>query len=285
MTIWKHSRKDALLVGVALLESGVVAACYIAYQRGAFITLVLLAALRIFLACTNFQCVAHNFLHLPFFTLPWMNRVFAVWNTLLLGLPQTVYRHHHLNHHKFNSDYRDIDGKTQDLSSIYRYSRLPESAESFLKYVLLGPLRADIVPLLKTARAHNDLGKVATETLALVTLIAVFVWQAPWFAVQVYLPLWYLSHASAYGENYLEHFGAQPGNRKTDSVSCYQHWYNWIWFNNGYHQEHHWRPQIHWTRVPEVSPELPDAEHRRVVRFSHWFNWPILSERTRVRAR
>jgi fatty acid desaturase len=88
-----------------------------------------------------------------------------------------------------------------------------------------------------------------------------------------YLPVWYLGNAAAQAENYLEHHGAIPGNRKTDSVSSYGRLYNLIWFNNGYHQEHHYRPQLHWTRVPGLRALLPPESDRRVVRGAHWFNF------------
>ena len=74
-------------------------------------------------------------------------------------------------------------------------------------------------------------------------------------------------------EHYLEHYGATPGDRRTDSVSSYGRLYNLIWFNNGYHQEHHFRPQVHWTRVPEVKSLLPPESERRTVRGAHWFNF------------
>lgn len=63
-----------------------------------------------------------------------------------------------------------------------------------------------------------------------------------------------------------------PGDRRTDSVSSYGWFYNLIWFNNGYHQEHHYRPQTHWTRVKALRANMLPDEQRRVVRGAHWFN-------------
>jgi fatty acid desaturase len=94
-----------------------------------------------------------------------------------------------------------------------------------------------------------------------------------------YVPLWYLGQCGALAENYLEHHGARPGNRVTDSVSCYSWFYNLIWFNNGYHQEHHYRPQIHWTKIPAVRAQLPPDSERRVTPFAHWFNFDPIVQR------
>jgi fatty acid desaturase len=60
----------------------------------------------------------------------------------------------------------------------------------------------------------------------------------------------------SYAEGYLEHYGAQPGNPYANSVSSYNTLYNLLWFNNGYHQEHHWDPKMHWTRMPRLHEQL-----------------------------
>jgi hypothetical protein len=41
-----------------------------------------------------------------------------------------------------------------------------------------------------------------------------------------------------------------------NSVSSYHRPYNWIFFNNGYHQEHHWDPKAHWTQMRAVRQEI-----------------------------
>ena len=60
---------------------------------------------------------------------------------------------------------------------------------------------------------------------------------------------------------------ASPGSN--DSVSCYSRLYNFVWFNNGYHQEHHFRPQVHWTELPTLHPQMLPESERRVVRGWH----------------
>ncbi len=43
----------------------------------------------VFLNCTNYQCVAHNFLHNPFFRSGWLNNGFSVINGVPLGRAQS----------------------------------------------------------------------------------------------------------------------------------------------------------------------------------------------------
>lgn len=74
---------------------------------------------------------------------------------------------------------------------------------------------------------------------------------APWFFVSVYLP----GYAAGLGLCYLQgHFEHASG-----TTSHYGWLYNWLFFNDGYHVEHHRRPGEHWTRLPLYA----DADARR----------------------
>jgi fatty acid desaturase len=48
-------------------------------------------------------------------------------------------------------------------------------------------------------------------------------------------------------------------------VSSYDKWYNVIWFNNGYHAEHHFRPKMHWTKMQRFHEEILEAQRREGV--------------------
>jgi fatty acid desaturase len=272
--LFAHSRLDALLVLVALVQLAVLLHGVLSLGVVPWSHSLIAGLASVFLMCTNFQCVAHNFLHNPFFQSPRLNLVFGVFNSLLLGGPQSLYRFHHLHHHKYNNDAPDpATGITRDMTSTWRHGAWPEREESFLSYALLGYFRSDFGFLLREAIRRRWLRRVIGEALAVVALLAVFAILNPLGLVFFYLPVWYFGSAAAQAENYLEHHGAIPGNRTTDSVSSYGKLYNLIWFNNGFHQEHHYRPQVHWTRVPELRHLLPPESARRVVPGAHWFNF------------
>jgi fatty acid desaturase len=272
--IFAHSRLDALLVLLALVQLAVLVYGVLGVGSVAWGTSLILALVSVFLMCTNFQCVAHNYIHNPFFKGRRLNFAFSVLNSLLIGGPQSLYRIHHLHHHKYNNDAPDPEtGTTKDLTSTWRYSPWPWREESFWSYALLGYFRSDFGFLLREVRRKGLLSWVIWESAALFALLIVMGLLNPGGLVLFYLPVWYFGNAAAQAENYLEHYGAIPGNRKTDSVSSYGRLYNLIWFNNGYHQEHHYRPQTHWTRIPEVKDLLPPESARHVVRGAHWFNF------------
>ena len=109
--------------------------------------------------CTNFQCIAHNFIHNPFFKDKKANIAFSMLNSILIGGSQTLYRFHHLNHHRYNNDLPDpVDGKAKDYSSTWQYGDPPVSEKSLLTYALLGYFRTDFKKLIASARRRHFLG-------------------------------------------------------------------------------------------------------------------------------
>jgi fatty acid desaturase len=272
--LFSHSRLDGLLVLLALAQFGVLLYGVLTFGSVHWGVSLLVGLLSVFLMCTNFQCVAHNFIHNPFFTSRRLNSFFALFNSLLIGGAQSLYRVHHLHHHKYNNDAPNPQtGNTQDVTSTWRHSRWPGQEEGFLTYALFGYFRSDFGFLLREAKRRQVLGKVAVESLVFLSMVVAFAILNPLGLLAFYLPVWLLGNMAAQAENYLEHYGAIPGNRMTDSVSSYGKLYNLIWFNNGYHQEHHYRPQVHWSHLPEVKPLLPGESERRVVTGAHWFNF------------
>lgn len=271
--MFAYSWKDVWLVLLTVANLALVVLGLYWFDRVSWPLMVALGAVLVFLNCTNYQCVAHNFLHNPFFKWDWLNNVFSVVNSLALGLPQTLYKYHHLNHHQFNNDVPEPPATTQDRSSTFRHARTPGKEEHILLYSLLGPFRTNLHALYVTAHSKNRTTIVWIESAAMLSFSATLAALNPWYFLEFIVPVWFLGQAAALAENYLEHHYAIPGDRLTDSVSCYGRLYNFIWFNNGYHQEHHYRPTVHWTKVPELRRDmLPDNE-RRVVRWAHWFNF------------
>ena len=276
--VFAHSRWDIVLVILSVLELTLLSAGTLGFDGLSAPSLIGLAAGLIFLNCTNFQCAAHNFVHNPFFRSEGLNRIFGVLNTLALGVPQHLYRIQHLNHHRYNNDMKDRKtGDTKDLSSTYRYSRLCDRPESLVTYSFLGPFRSDYALHYESAKKQKLDGQILLETKVLLVFAAWLLIVNPEGVFFLYLPVWYLGKVLAYAENYLEHYRAIPGNRLTDSVSCYNLVFNLIWFNEGYHQEHHFRPQVHWTKVKSLRALMLPEDQRIVIRGAHWFNFALFN--------
>jgi hypothetical protein len=99
--------------------------------------------------------------------------------------------------------------------------------------------------------------------------LAVLDWR---YFLYFYLPSYYLGWVLVYAHTYCLHYGALPGNYYANAVSSYHRLYNWWFFNNGYHQEHHWDPKAHWTRMKKVRQSILPymlAHGTRILRGPH----------------
>jgi fatty acid desaturase len=253
---------------------------------------VLLAfAAVIFCYCWNVQSISHNFIHNPFFVSPWLNRAFSVLESIAMGIPQTIYHHYHLNHHFGDNDRKGSDGTTRDWGSTYRHGK-GNQPEAFWSFCLVGFFRFELGPCLRMIRrsGRKHVLLLTAEALALGVLWIAFLvcnWR---YFVFFYLPSYYLGWVLVYAHTYFLHHGAEPGNYYANSVSSYEPIYNTLFFNNGFHQEHHWDPKAHWTKMKDVHQEILPAmigNRTRMLRGPHLTifleNW--LRERSRQRAR
>jgi hypothetical protein len=84
--IWRFSHRDSSLVALAVLHAAIVVVWPVAP----------LIAVGVW---WNSNTIAHNFIHRPFFRSTWMNRLFSVALSVLLGIPQALWRDRHLAHH------------------------------------------------------------------------------------------------------------------------------------------------------------------------------------------
>jgi fatty acid desaturase len=223
--------------------------------------------------CWNLQCISHNFIHNRYFTSRWLNRAYSVLESAALGVPHVLYHHYHMNHHFGDNDRKGPNGTTKDWSSIYRYGQ-GDQPEPFWRYCLVSFFRVEVGPVLRVAARHGrkEVAQVAVEAIVLTAfwLTMAFVnWR---YFLFFYLPSYYLGWVLSYAEGYLEHFGAQPGNGYANSVSSYNRLYNFLWFNNGYHQEHHWDPKMHWTHMHRLHERIRgelERNHTRTLRGPH----------------
>src|SRR5215472_1684381 len=84
--VWQLSRRDSVLVSLTALHAAVLVAWPIAPVIGLGVW-------------WNSNTIAHNFIHRPFFRSGMINRLFSAALSVLLGIPQTLWRERHLAHH------------------------------------------------------------------------------------------------------------------------------------------------------------------------------------------
>ena len=91
--VLRHSKADAVLIALSLAH----AILLVAFPSRPLIALGL---------WWNANTISHNFVHLPFFRSPVLNRAYSIYLTLLLAIPHSLWRERHLRHHS-GRDARD----------------------------------------------------------------------------------------------------------------------------------------------------------------------------------
>lgn len=105
-------------------------------------------------------------------------------------------------------------------------------------------------------------------SIALVIVACGFNWKFILFMV----PFYFLGNALSSLNGYYEHWQGNPNVPIAWGVSSYSKLYNWIWFNNGYHAEHHYRPKQHWTKMKELHLQIAEQQKAagvHVISMSH----------------
>ena len=104
-------------------------------------------------------------------------------------------------------------------------------------------------------RASNDLMLQAALVLLLWTTMAA---RAPGFFLVVYVPGYLTGLALCALHGYYEH--------ARGTTSYYGTLYNVLFFNDGYHVEHHAHPGVHWTRLQDCRGRACSAPARSEIR-------------------
>jgi hypothetical protein len=180
LRVLRHSKWDALLIGLAIIQGIVL----LKWPSAALIALGM---------WWGANTIAHNFIHRPFFVSRSANGIFSFYLSLILGVPQTLWRQRHLAHH----------------------------AEREWKLKLTPQLMVE-----------------GFGVAALCTTIA---FSSPRFFLSAYVPGYACGLLLCWLQGRYEH--------TRGTVSHYGRFYNFLFFNDGYHVEHHANPAVHWTEL------------------------------------
>jgi fatty acid desaturase len=271
--VFAHTRRDGLPTAAGLFHLAYFFALFWLWLRTPLSLMLILGFIYSLMINANINGVGHNFIHNPFFRSKILNRLFGVTQSIACCFSQTYYNLVHMQHHKGNADRPNENGETVDWISIYRHGH-GGKAESPWSYVFLSFFRDDVGLIRKELRKRNngDLtwGNIELAAFA-TTLLLMFV--VNWRYVIFYLvPFWYLGHCFSFLNGYYRHYGANPDNPVAWGVSSYGKLYNWLFFYNGYHAEHHFRPKVHWTKMEAFRQQIEDLQKRegtRVIKRAH----------------
>jgi fatty acid desaturase len=263
---------DAIPVVAGIAHSGYFSGMFFLFWRLPLWAMLPLGLIYSISISWNINGISHNFIHNPYFRSPLLNRLFSILESITVGFSQIFYECIHMQHHKGNSDRPDDRCSTVDWISIYKHGDHGE-AEHPLRYTFLSFFREDPKTVYQQLK-RKDRKEALWGLTELVLFVGTFVTLGilNWRYICFLVPFWYFGHCLSYLNGYYRHYGGNPEEPLAWGVSSYGRLYNWIWFCNGYHAEHHFRPKIHWTRMEALRQEIVDqqrAANVRVIKPSH----------------
>jgi fatty acid desaturase len=198
--------------------------------------------------------------------------LFSILESITVGFSQIFYECIHMQHHKGNADLPDEKGETVDWISIYKHGH-DGIAEHPFKYAFFSFFREDPKTVFNELK-RKDPREAFWGVLELVLFVATFVILGllNWRYICFLLPFYYFGHSLSYLNGYYRHYGGNPNEPLAWGVSSYHKLYNWTWFYNGYHAEHHFRPKVHWTRMQAFHDQIAEQQRAagvRVIRPPH----------------
>jgi fatty acid desaturase len=265
--VFAHTRWDVLPAAAGLFHLAYFFGLFFLYPHAPLWVMLILGFIYSLMVNANINGIGHNFIHNPFFRSKFLNRAFGITQSIACCFSQTMYDAVHMQHHKGNSDRQDENGDTVDWLSIYRHSH-DDEAESPWRYVFLSFFRDDVGAIRRELRKRGNgdvfWGNVELAAFATTLLIMFFFnWR---YVIFFMVPFWYLGHCFSYLNGYYRHYGANPDKPIAWGVSSYGKIYNWLFFYNGYHAEHHFRPKVHWTKMEAFRQSIAELQKEEGVR-------------------
>lgn len=265
-TVLKYSQWDWVPAIAALIHFAGLMAFLLAFPALSWPAAIACGLLYSISVSWSINSISHNFLHNPYFQSEGLNTLFSYLLSLTIGFSQAMYTYVHMRHHSGNSDLPNAQGNTVDYLSIYKHGH-DGQPENVWSYVFLGYFRDDPGEILaRMAEKQPEEARQARRELTALVIFCAILALFNWKFVLFIIPFNYFGQCLSQLNGYYEHYGANPDKPIAWGVSTYDRLYNWTWMNNGYHAEHHYRPKMHWTKMPELHRDIAEQQRKEGVR-------------------
>jgi beta-carotene hydroxylase len=183
--------------------------------------------------------IKHNHCHLTIFRSAPLNYIMDYWLNVLTGTStSSVKIVHNINHHDAVND------ENIDWVSTKRFEKRGNHVGCIL-YVLTAPYLTVIKKsewLSKNKNRRIFKYNLLENIMLIITVILLGLISFKAVLIVIILPAMALQFVLAL-VNYLQHFDTKDRN----SNDIYWKWFNFLFFNVGYHNRHHDYPSLHWS--------------------------------------
>lgn len=191
--------------------------------------------------------VLHNHMHVSIARPPLAHWVVSRALGMACGFPYRGYFIHHFNHHRYDDGPGDW-GRRRPGERVFRYCLRSALTPWLWPYETLGQVW-------QWAKKKNQRLELAVDFLAVDgLLLALIVWKPAlglaWWGVLL------VTQFCIHWLNLAAHFETDSEKKDALGTTSYSAFYNRWFFNAGYHQAHHLKPQVPWNELPALTEEL-----------------------------
>jgi fatty acid desaturase len=191
--------------------------------------------------------VLHNHMHVPIAFAPALRWGVSRSLGLACGFAYRGYYIHHFNHHKFNDGPGDW-GKRRPGESVFGYCARWTLTPWVWPFGIVGKVWGGCKTRKDKLELLLDFALVDGSLLALVL----------WRPAQglAYFGMLLVGQFCIYWLNLAAHHGTNHSHRDQLGVTSTSRLYNLFFFNAGYHQLHHVKPQVPWRDLPLLTQDF-----------------------------
>lgn len=188
----------------------------------------------------------HNFAHCSVFHSKVMNDMYGILLTILSGAPSSLYvPGHNETHHRHLETEKDVMRTTQ---MTYKYEAL--NIFLFFPTIFIKVLKNDFTYMNEKRKQKKRIYYIyCIENIILHFLLFFLFWTNPAKMLSRYFMPTLIGKYMIVTLNILQHKSCDPNSKYAHSRNFTGYILNFLFFNNGFHTQHHNTPGLHWSRL------------------------------------
>lgn len=235
----------------------------------------IIAVMFLWLLLTDINHVLHLHIHTPFSKSKYFNILLDACLGLVTGMVASSWKIHHVygHHQRGNNEKNSRNpwkmGKPWEMEKYTITGALCYSIRISPLVFFLPIMEAYKNGIKQNIKTPINYRYAFIEQLIFIAFVVMLFLIDPLFSLAYLLPWYTLVYLFTCYTDYLNHFACGNGDFDTANNSV-NYWYNKLGCNFGYHSAHHYKPDAHWSLLPEIHETIKDKISAKHLKPYSW---------------